>query len=353
MLGPMMIDLEGPQLSAAERELLCHPLIGGVILFARNYVDPAQVSALTAAIHGLREPRLVIAVDQEGGRVQRFRHGFTELPALGHIGERYDADPAAGLALAADHAWVMASELRAVGVDFSFAPVLDLATGRSAVIGDRALHADPQGVARLARHYVAAVHRAGMAAVGKHFPGHGWVAADSHHELPIDSRDYYDLEQADLVPFRALIAAGIEGIMSAHVLYPKVDAQIAGYSHYWIKHVLRNELGFAGTVFSDDLSMAGAGVATSYRDRALQALAAGCDVLLICNQRRAVIEVLAALPAGPYPQTQVRLMRMHGRGHPSDLATLRASAAWRAAAARLGADNQAPELALGDDNVHG
>lgn len=348
-----MIDFDGTALSALDRELLRHPLVGGVILFARNYADPAQVAALCAEIHALREPRLLIAVDQEGGRVQRFRAGFTELPPLASLGAAFDRDPAAALTLVADHAWVMAHELRAVGVDFSFAPVLDLRSGRSAVIGDRAFHAEPQAVARLARAYVAVLHQAGMAAVGKHYPGHGGVEADSHHELPVDDRDRQDLELADLLPFRALVDAGIEGMMTAHVLYPRVDARIAGYSPYWIKDVLRGELAFEGTVFSDDLSMAGAGIATRYRERAEQALAAGCDVLLICNQRAAVYEVLDALPAEPYPQTQVRLMRMHARGHADDFATLTASALWRETTARLNAGNPAPELALGDDNVHG
>ena len=351
MLGPLMIDVEATALTAGERELLRHPLVGGVILFARNYAEPAQLVALTASIHALREPRLVITVDQEGGRVQRFRHGFSELPALARLGETYDGDPQAALALAADCAWLMASELRAAGVDFSFAPVLDLKSAQSAVIGDRALHGDAQAVARLARVYVAALQRAGMAAVGKHFPGHGGVAGDSHHELPIDERDYYDLEQRDLVPFRAAIAAGLQGIMTAHVLYPRVDAQVAGYSRYWIKDILRGELGFSGAVFSDDLSMAGADLGTSYSARAQQALAAGCDVLLICNHRAGVIEVLDSLPVAPYPQTQVRLMRMHGRGGAPALATLRATDQWRSVAARVRRLESDPELDLGDDDV--
>ncbi len=351
MLGPLMIDIDGTALTPADRELLRHPLVGGVILFARNYVEPAQVRELSAAIHALREPRLVIAVDQEGGRVQRFRHGFSELPALARLGERYGLDAPAALALAADCAWLMASELRAVGVDFSFAPVLDLRSSRSAVIGDRALHGEPQVVARLARVYIAALHRAGMAAVGKHFPGHGCVAADSHHELPIDERDFADLEHHDLVPFRAAVAAGIEGIMTAHILYPQVDKQIAGYSSYWIKDVLRGEMGFSGAVFSDDLSMAGANLAASYAERARLALAAGCDVLLVCNHRAGAIEVLDALTVEPYPQTQVRLMRMHGRGGAPDLASLREHTEWRAVTARVRELEPDPQFDLDDDNV--
>ncbi len=351
MLGPLMIDIEGTALTPADSELLRHPLVGGVILFARNYVEPAQLAALTHAIHALREPKLVIAVDQEGGRVQRFRDGFSALPPLARLGELYTQDARAALARAADCAWLMASELRAVGVDFSFAPVLDLHTSRSAVIGDRALHSSPQVVARLASAYIAALHRAGVAAVGKHFPGHGCVAADSHHELPIDERDGFDLEQNDLVPFRAAVAAGIEGIMTAHVLYPKVDSRVAGYSSYWIKDVLRHDMGFSGTVFSDDLSMAGADLGASYAERARQALAAGCDVLLICNHRAGAIEVIDSLPVAPYPQTQVRLMRMHGRGGASSLAALQATPDWPAVVARVRSLEPDPEFDLGDDNA--
>ena len=351
MLGPLMIDIDGTALTPADRDLLRHPLVGGVILFARNYVEPAQVAALTHDIHALREPRLVIAVDQEGGRVQRFREGFSALPPLARLGALYEHDAKAALARAADCAWLMASELRAVGVDFSFAPVLDLHSSRSAVIGDRAFHASPAVVARLARAYIAALHRAGVAAVGKHFPGHGCVAADSHHELPIDERDFFDLEQHDLVPFRAAVAAGIEGIMTAHVLYPKVDSRVAGYSPYWVKDVLRAEMGFSGTVFSDDLSMAGADLGASYAERARLALAAGCDVLLVCNNRAGAIEVIDSLPVAPYPQTQVRLMRMHGRGAPASLAALQDSDDWRATVARVRSLDPDPEFDLGDNNV--
>jgi beta-N-acetylhexosaminidase len=346
-----MIDIEGTALTPADGELLRHPLVGGVILFARNYSEPAQLVELTRAIHALREPKLVIAVDQEGGRVQRFRQGFSELPPLARLGEVYEQDVQAALARAADCAWLMASELRAVGVDFSFAPVLDLRSSRSAVIGDRAFHDTPQVVARLARAYIAALHRAGVAAVGKHFPGHGCVAADSHHELPIDERDFFDLEQHDLVPFRAAVGAGIEAIMTAHVLYPEVDSRVAGYSPYWIKDVLRNDMGFSGAVFSDDLSMAGADLGASYAERARQALAAGCDVLLICNHRAGAIEVIDSLPVEAYPQTQVRLMRMHGRGGASSLESLRASEEWQAVAARVRSLNPDPEFDLGDNNV--
>lgn len=353
MLGPLMIDIEGAALSAADRDLLRHPLVCGVILFSRNFVDAEQLSALTDDIHRLRNPRLLIAVDQEGGRVQRFRQGFCELPALARIGECFDQDPTLALALAADCAWLMAAELRAVGVDFSFAPVLDLRSAHSRVIGDRAFHADPHAVARLAQAYVAALHRAGMAAVGKHFPGHGLVVADSHVERPIDPRDFQDIEQNDLVPFRALIAAGIDGIMSAHVCYPRVDDAVAGYSRVWIHDILRVEMGFDGLVFSDDLSMAGAVGAGSYAERARLSLNAGCDVLLVCNDRAGAIEVIDALGDYHHPPTQVRLMRMHGRGAAMTAEALQASATWQAVASRVQALNVNPELALGDDNLPG
>jgi beta-N-acetylhexosaminidase len=348
MLGPLMIDIGGAELSAEDRDLLRHPLIGGVLLFARNYVDPAQVSALTAALRALRDPPLVIGVDQEGGRVQRFRHGFTLLPPLGTIGDVYTRDQRAGLALAADCAWLMARELRAVGVDFSFAPVLDLRTRVSSVIGDRAFHAKPQAVARLAQAYCASLRECGVAGIGKHFPGHGSVAADSHHELPIDRRDYADLEQHDLLPFRVLIAAGIEALMTAHVLFPRVDDEVVGYSRQWIGEILRVTLGFDGAIFSDDLSMAAADGVGGYAVRAARALAAGCDVLLICNNRAGAIEVLDSLRGESFPRTQVRLMRMHARGSSPGMAEVRGLARWRETVVRVADLAEAPELDLGD-----
>jgi len=354
MLGPLMIDIEGLALDAADRELLRHPLVGGVILFARNYADPGQLAALTRDIHALREPHLLIAVDQEGGRVQRFRDGFVELPPLSMLGEAYDRDPDGALDLIADCAWLMASELRAVGVDFSFAPVLDLRTPHSRVIGDRAFHAEPRVVARLAQAYVGSLRRAGMAAVGKHFPGHGVVAADSHVELPVDERDLLDIEQSDMLPFRALVNAGIEGMMMAHVRYPHVDDIAAGYSRRWIGDILRGDMHFEGVVFSDDLSMAGAEHGGSFAERANSALAAGCDVLLVCNHRDAVVEILASLGReARYPQTQARLMRMHARGSAPSLAELQDEPRWQRVAARLRELDPCPELDLGDDNLLG
>jgi beta-N-acetylhexosaminidase len=314
-LGPVMLGLEGVELTAQERELLRHPLVGGVILFIRNYQSPAQVAALTAAIHALRQPRLLVAVDHEGGRVQRFRDGFTRLPAVRQLGEIYDRDRMRAKQLARGTGWLMAAELRAVGVDLSFAPVLDLDHGVSGVIGDRAFHSDPESVADLAHAYVSGMQKAGMEAVGKHFPGHGGIAADSHLELPVDPRPLAALETADLLAFERMIHYGLAALMPAHVVYPAVDDQPAGFSARWLKDILRQRLEFQGVIFSDDLDMAGAHVAGSPPERAGAALAAGCDMVLACNDRRAAIAILDNLRYTPDPVTQVRLIRLHGRSH--------------------------------------
>lgn len=309
-----MLGLEGPELSAQERELLRHPLVGGVILFTRNYQSPAQLTALTGVIHALRQPRLLIAVDHEGGRVQRFRDGFTRLPAVRRLGELYDQDRMRAKQLARGTGWLMAAELRAVGVDFSFAPVLDLDHGVSSIIGDRAFHSDPEAVADLAHAYVSGMQKAGMEAVGKHFPGHGGIAADSHLELPVDPRPLAVLETADLLAFERMIHYGLAALMPAHVRYPAVDDQPAGFSARWLKDILRQRLEFQGVIFSDDLDMAGAQVAGGPLERAKAALAAGCDMILACNDRRAALAILDGLPVAPDPVRLVRLIRLHGRG---------------------------------------
>ena len=308
-----MLDLAGIALSAEERELLRHPAVGGVILFARNYESPQQLAALTAEIHSLREPHLLIAVDQEGGRVQRFREGFTRLPAAAQFGRLYRRSPAQARAACESIAWLMAAELRAVGVDFSFAPVADLDRGLHPVIGDRAFASDPQIVGELACCWMRGAHRAGMSSVGKHFPGPGGVAADSHLELPIDDRPFTDLELEDLVPFRRLIDQGIEGLMPAHVLYPQVDRQPAGFSAVWLREILRKQLGFQGVIFSDDLNMGAAQTAGNPVERAQRAAAAGCDMLLICNDRPAAIAMVDAFKNDRQPARALRLLRMHGR----------------------------------------
>jgi beta-N-acetylhexosaminidase len=279
-----MVDVAGIALEPDEREFLAHPLVGSVILFTRNYESPEQLARLVAEIHGIRTPALLVAVDQEGGRVQRFQSGFTRLPALRDVGRRWAAGHAEGLALARELGWLMAAELRAVGIDLSFAPCVDLDYGVSQAIGDRALHPDAPVVAELAVAYMLGMREAGMAATAKHFPGHGAVAADSHVALPVDRREWPDIE-ADLQPYRRLIANGLPAVMAAHVVFPEVDPLPASLSPRWIDGVLRRELGFQGTVFADDLSMAGAAVFGDIVTRARQALASGCDVLPVCNDR--------------------------------------------------------------------
>ncbi len=314
-LGPVMLDVEGFTLTPEERERLTHPLTGGVILFARNYQSPAQIETLVREIHQLRQPPLLVAVDHEGGRVQRFREGFTSLPAVARFGEVYDENPKRGRRLAETAGWLMAAELRAVGVDFSFAPVLDVGRGISRVIGDRAFHASPEAVADLAHAYMTGMHRAGMAATGKHFPGHGGVEADSHVAVPVDERRYQDIYMEDIVPFERMIHYGLEGIMPAHVIYPKVDPHPAGYSRFWLQQVLRGEIGFEGVIFSDDLSMEGAKAAGGVVERAQAALGAGCDMVLVCNDPLAAGELLDGLGQHDNPAALMRLARMHGR-HP-------------------------------------
>ncbi len=349
-LGPVMIDLAGTVLTAEDRELLQHPLAGGVILFSRNYESPEQVAALVAEVHALRNPPLLVTVDHEGGRVQRFRDGFTVLPAAARYGEVYDRSPATALRLAETGGWLMAAELRAVGIDVSFAPVLDLNRGVSHVIGDRAFHARPEVVAELARAFMRGMQRAGMAAVGKHFPGHGSVAADSHDSLPVDPRPLADMRSEDLLAFERMVHYGLPGIMPAHVVFPAVDDRPAGFSRAWIEGILRGQLGFQGAVVSDDLSMAGATFVADRSERATAALDAGCDLLLVCHDRQGVGEVLDALADYRSPVSQARLARLHGRGHTSR-ADLLASAGWRDAAALVTRLEREPELALGDDGL--
>ena len=302
-LGPVMLDVAGKVLSDEDRARLRHPHVGAVILFARNYESPEQIAQLTAEIRSLRAPELLIGVDQEGGRVQRFRAGYTTIPSMGELGRDWDRDRTQAFARAQAAGFLIAAELASSGVDFSFTPVLDLDFGRSAVIGDRALHRNPNAVAHLAAALVEGLHAAGMAAVGKHFPGHGYAAADSHVELPIDDRPLAALVAADLVPFGALIAAKLDAVMPAHVVYPAVDMQPAGFSSVWLREILRGGLGFGGMVFSDDLCMAGALAAGDIVARADAACAAGCDMVLICNDPIAAATALD----GWRPQVPVEL----------------------------------------------
>jgi beta-N-acetylhexosaminidase len=309
-----MLDIEGLVLTDEERERLLHPVAGGVILFSRNFESPEQVKALIADIHQLRSPALLVAVDQERGRVQRFREGFSQLPAAAGFGELYEQHPQKATDAAHHIGWLMAAELRSVGIDFSFAPVLDLQTVISEVIGDRAFSVDPFVIGKLAFSWAAGARGAGMPSVGKHFPGHGCVAVDSHLDLPIDTRSFSEIWNHDLLPFRHMVDNHLEGLMPAHVVYPSVDDKPAGYSAYWIQEVLRQRMGFSGVVFSDDLSMVAADVGGSYAERADLALQAGCDMVLVCNNPEGAVEVLDALQDYCDPVSQVRLAHMHGQG---------------------------------------
>jgi beta-N-acetylhexosaminidase len=313
-LGPLMLDVGGMALTDADRARLCHRLCGGVILFARNYRSPEQIAALTAEIHALRTPPLLIAVDHEGGRVQRFRDGFTPIPPMRALGRLHDKHPHQATHIAQEIGRVIGAELRSCGIDFSFTPVLDVDHGPSTVIGNRAFHSDPDVITALARRLIRGLRSAGVGAVGKHFPGHGFIAADSHYEIPVDDRSFAEIEACDLRPFARLATDGLTAVMPSHVVYPKVDARPAGFSPVWLRHVLRERLGFDGAVFSDDLSMAGAAAAGRVVERVQTALEAGCDMALVCNDPEAAGAVLENLRWDPSPVSLARLARMHGRG---------------------------------------
>jgi len=309
----IMLGIEGLVLTEADRARLADPCVGGVILFRRNFESSAQLRALTAAIRTLR-PALLVAVDHEGGRVQRFRtDGFSPIPPMRTLGERWEGDPLAANDVAFEYGVTIARELRAHDVDFSFAPVLDLDHASSAVIGDRAFHGDPVVVADLAGALVRGLAAGGCAAVGKHFPGHGYVAADSHVDTPVDSRSYDAILGADIVPFAALIQQALPAIMPAHVVYPAVDARPAGFSPVWIGDILRGRFGFDGLVISDDLEMAGAHSMGDIVARADAALDAGCDAVLVCNDFSAMDDLLARWTPPPQPALARRVARMAGR----------------------------------------
>jgi beta-N-acetylhexosaminidase len=347
-LGPVMLDLEGTTLTQEERQLLRHPAVGGVILFSRNYSSPEQLTALCNEIHAQRTPHLLIAVDHEGGRVQRFREGFTHLPPAAFYGEAFAQSQSRGLKLAELGGWLMSSELRSCGVDFSFAPVLDLGHPISKVIGDRAFSTDPEVVYRLAHAWMSGSHNAGMAVVGKHFPGHGGVEGDSHTELPVDERRFEDIEIEDLRPFEQMIHSGMEAVMPAHVIYSRIDRDLAGFSRFWLQNILRERLGFQGIIFSDDLNMAAADAAGSYAKRAEAALSAGCDMVLVCNNRPAALEVVERLKEYDDPATHVRLVRMHGRKTRS-LQELHQDPLWHEAVAKLAQERETENLSLNLD----
>ncbi|MBI5437334.1 MAG: beta-N-acetylhexosaminidase [Nitrosomonadales bacterium] len=321
-IGPVMLDVAGTVLTAEDEARLRHPLVGGVILFTRNYQSPRQLAELTASIRALRSPALLIAVDHEGGRVQRFREGFTRIPAMRELGKIWDEHPKLARHLAQQAGYVLAAELRACGVDFSFTPVLDVDFGASSVIGDRAFHSEPQAIAELAHSLLLGLKQGGMHTVGKHFPGHGFVRADSHLEIPVDERSYTDIELCDLIPFRQMVNFGLTAVMPAHVIYPRVDKHPAGFSSIWLKNILRGELGFEGCIFSDDLSMEGATVAGGIVQRAEAALHAGCDMVLVCNKPALADELLAGLIWEMPATSKARLAQMRGRPHPEPLVHL-------------------------------
>ena len=298
-LGPVMLDVEGKQLGKDDRRRLLHPQTGGVILFSRNFESADQILKLCSEIKALRAPELLIAVDHEGGRVQRFRTGFTPVPAMRALGRLWESDTNGAMHSAEQVGYLIASELVSCRIDFSFTPVLDLDFGRSAVIGNRAFHHDPEAVSALGGALIAGLRAGGVASVGKHFPGHGHVEADSHVDVPEDSRSLAQIEAADLLPFARLARAGLAAVMPAHVIYPAVDRLPAGFSSIWLKDILRGRLGFEGVIFSDDLTMEGARVVGDIRARADAAFAAGCDMVLVCNKPDACDALLLALERRP------------------------------------------------------
>ena len=345
-LGPVMLDLVSTTISPEEREMLLHPQTGGVILFTRNFESPEQISALVAEIHQLRSPHLLVAVDHEGGRVQRFRDGFSHIPPAAVYGKIYRSDKKQAKVLARECGWLMAAECRAVGIDMSFAPVLDTGTGVSGVIGDRAFHARPDVIAELAHEFMSGMTQAGMSATGKHFPGHGSVREDSHIAHPQDNRSLDDIMLEDVIPFERMIHFGLAAIMPAHVVYPAVDTRPAGFSDIWLQQILRRRLNFQGVIFSDDLSMQAAAFAGDFPQRAKLALQAGCDMVLVCNHTREAQQVLESLESYASPTSQMRLIRMHGRGR-IDRRQLRQSEKWRQVVDKISRLDDSPNLELG------
>ncbi|UOO82581.1 beta-N-acetylhexosaminidase [Uruburuella testudinis] len=321
--GPVMADVHAFALTEAEKQRLLDPAVGGVILFRRNFDNVAQLKALVADIKALRTPELIIAVDHEGGRVQRFIEGFTRLPAMAVLGEIWDEQGAkAAEAEAEQVGWVLAAELSACGVDLSFTPVLDLNWGQCAVIGNRSFHQSAEIVGVLALALQKGLNRGGMKSCGKHFPGHGFVEGDSHHVLPQDDRSLNELETADMLPFRKLAAAGMAAVMPAHVVYPQVDAQPAGFSSVWLKQILRDDIGFDGVIFSDDLTMEGACGAGGIQERAQLSFDAGCDIVLVCNRPDLVDELRTDFVIPHNPELAARWQYMANNLDAADAAAM-------------------------------
>lgn len=329
-LGSIMLDIAGTTLTAEDKERLLDPLVAGVILFSRNYESFDQLKALTEQIHQLRHPKLLIAVDHEGGRVQRFREGFTRLPPMRALGRYYQHNPEHALKDAEKLGWLMAVELLAAGIDFSFTPVLDIDYGGSKVIGDRAFSSDKKTIAMLANALMKGIHKAGMACVGKHFPGHGFIEADSHYEIAVDERSLAEIQQNDMQPFLSLIADGLEAVMPAHVIYTQVDNRPAGFSKFWLQEILRQKCHFEGAIISDDMSMQAAKSFGDIVEGVRAALQAGCDLVLVCNDSMAADKVLAKLDWQSTPLNHARLIRLQAHGK-FDKSKLHYHPEWQAA----------------------
>lgn len=330
MTGPVIIDLLGTELSAEEESLIQHPLVGGIILFTRNYQSPQQITHLCQSVRQAKKQPFLIAVDHEGGRVQRFRDGFTRIPSMGQIGQLFKTSPNKALEMSEACGWLMATELLSVGVNLSFAPVLDVDKKNNPVVGDRAFHRNPKIIIPLAQAFIKGMHEAGMAATGKHFPGHGSVQVDSHVGTPVDEREWDAIVADDLIPFAELIQSGLDAMMPAHIIFPKIDAKSVGFSPHWLQNVLRQQLHFSGTIFSDDLNMTGASVAAGgYTGRATAALEAGCDMVLICNNRSAAIEILEHLPHDKYAVNQGKYKTQLGKEPSQPFELLKSSPQWK------------------------
>lgn len=343
-LGPLMVGLPSTELTQRDRELLLHPNVGGVILFDRNYHDHEQLGELNRAIHALRRPHLLIAVDHEGGRVQRFLNGFSRIPPMRSLGDLYDNDSAQALKLAETIGWLTATELGAAGVDLNFSPVLDLDHGCCEVIGNRALHSDFQVVAELGRAQMRGMKQAGMQAVGKHFPGHGAVKRDTHHEIVTDPRPWADIETQDMAVFERMIHYGLPAIMMSHVIYLDVDPEPASLSKRWIDQILWHTLGFEGAIFSDDMFMQGvADLVTDIAQCCIQALEAGSDMVLLCNDPSRIERCVEQLAFRTRPSSLIRLSRLHGSPAYRDQSFKR-DERWRQAQVQLKQFNGEPQL---------
>ncbi|WP_045859915.1 beta-N-acetylhexosaminidase [Teredinibacter purpureus] len=331
-LGPVVIDVAGTSLSLADKKLLADPWVGGVILFSRNFEHKEQLARLVADIRN-SNAKLLLAVDHEGGRVQRFKEGFSLIPPMQSLGNLYSSDHVQGLLVAKEMGWLLAAEVLASDIDISFAPVLDVDDCVSDIIGDRSFHPDPTIVGVLAQSFMAGMHEAGMATTGKHFPGHGGIKADSHLELPVDARTLDELESRDLKPF-ADLTQSLDGVMPAHIQFPSIDGEPVGFSPWWLKTYLRGTLGYDGVIFSDDLTMEGAVGAGSYSQRAIKALQAGCDSVLVCNSRSGALEVVDALRALFPSVLQSNLEKMKAR-KTLTWGLLQKSERWRSAVSLL------------------